>query len=181
MASLNTDVATELNITARRNDTFKMLLTVKDENGLILAMDQNYGTTVPIYQAKMTIATESGDEVLNLYSNTWTDVVIGSSGNTPNAVPTSAVVGHYSGTANTENAEVVGTSSIFLKGQITGQGGSANSGQVTVQAPSTYMAFQSGTYKYDFQIRNKVSSGAIAIFTTWLAGTFTLNPDITQV
>lgn len=177
MASLNTDVATELNITARRNDTFKMLLTVKDESGAILAMDQNRDSTIPIYQAKMTIATESGDEVLNLYSNVWGDVVIGSPGNTTNAIPTASTVGHYSGTSATNAGETVGTSAIFLKGQITA---SPNSGQVTVQAPFNYMAFQSGTYKYDFQIRNKAASDAIAVFTTWLTGTFTLNADITQ-
>ena len=179
--TVKTDVASELNITARRNDTFLLKLTVKDEAGAILAMDgtQTNDSDLPVYQAKMTIATQNGDAVLSIYSTFWNDEYTNEGEHTINTLPTSSTEGHWSGTNTALGTETAENTAIHLQGQISG---SPNSGQVTITVPYNYMDFQSGNYKYDLQIsKNPAADSISAIYTTWLFGSFTLNPDITQV
>jgi hypothetical protein len=173
--TLKADIAKELNITARRNDSFQLSLQVKDSDGL-LVMNGTHSVTYPAYQAKMTIINSSGDKVLNIYSYYWRDVVPTTDNATHPAddVPTSSVEGHYSGA----NDSAMG---IYLQAQTDA---SSTTQAATVTVPHTHMGFQSGAYKYDFQIRKKttgaVGSDAEAEYTTWLYGAFTLNADITQ-
>lgn len=175
--TLKADIAKELNITARRNDSFQLSLQVKDSGGNI-DMDGTRDATYPEYQAKMTIINSSGDEVLNIYSYYWRDVVPtnGSSTHPANVEPSSSTAGHWSGSA----ADDVNMG-IYLQAQTTA-GTSTQAATITV--PHSYMDFQSGTYKYDLQIRKQTTGSpqddAAAEFTTWLYGKFILNADITQ-
>lgn len=173
--TLKADIAKELNITARRNDSFKLALQVKDNGGNIV-MNGTHNTSYPEYQAKMTIINNSGDRVLNIYSYYWRDVVPTENSTThpEDLTPSSSAEGHYTGS----NSSSMG---IYLQGQ-TVQGASTQTASITV--PHDYMDFQSGTYKYDLQIRKKtagdVGEDNDAEFTTWLYGKFILNADITQ-
>jgi hypothetical protein len=175
--TLKADIAKELNITARRNDSFQLSLQVKDSGGNI-DMDTLRGSVYPNYQAKMTIINPSNDRVLNIYSYYWRDVVPtnGSAVHPLNAQPTSSTEGHWSGTA----ADDINMG-IYLLAQTTA-GSTTQAATITV--PHEYMDFQSGVYKYDLQIRKQTTGSATddasAEFTTWLFGNFTLNADITQ-
>jgi hypothetical protein len=53
--------------------------------------------------------------------------------------------------------------------------------RLIISAPHNYISFEPGVYKYDLQIRTRVSTATTTEFTTWLFGTFTLNADITQL
>jgi hypothetical protein len=73
--NISTDIAAELNITARRNDTFKFELQVLQPNSTTQSLDMVLGqsdgqggnTTDNIYQAKMSIVDSStGDVKLNI-------------------------------------------------------------------------------------------------------------------
>jgi len=186
ITTVNTDVAVELNITARRNDTFKLLLDVKDSDGVILPMDTlqldaegGSATTTPKYQAKMTITTSSGDAVLSLYSTFWNNVVQDiNDTHDANVFPEPSTAGHYSGVSTTFALETSGNTCIFLAGQ---ELGTPPTGQVSITVPYTYMDFQSGTYKYDLQISVLGIATDTAEYTTWLYGSFILNPDVTQI
>ncbi len=174
--TLKADIAKELNITARRNDSFQLSLQVKDGDGNI-NMSGTFDTSYPIYQAKMTIINSSGDNVLNIYSYYWRDVTPTNDTIHPvNIAPSSSSAGHWSGVSATD--ESMG---IYLQAQDTA--GTSNQA-ATITIPHEYMDFQSGTYKYDLQIRKKDSGTATvdsdAEFTTWLYGKFILNADITQ-
>jgi len=173
--TLKADIAKELNITARRNDSFKLLLQVKDSSGNI-NMNVNHNDSYPQYQAKMTIINNSGDRVLNIYSYYWRDVTPTPSNTThpEDFPPSSSAEGHYTGSNDLNMG-------IYLQAQ-TEAGVSDQAASITI--PHDYMDFQSGTYKYDLQIRKK-TGGTIgdddnAEFTTWLYGSFILNADITQ-
>jgi len=169
--TLKADIAKELNITARRNDSFKLKLQVKDAAGTLVMNGTNSGS-IPKYQAKMTIINSSGDKVLNVYTYYWNNVVPGNSGHDNNAEPTSSVEGHYS----PSGAAVV--DGIYLASQTDANDATQ---AATITIPYTHMDFQSGSYKYDLQIRLKDGDNATVDYTTWLYGTFTLNADITQV
>tara|TARA_B110000091_G_scaffold164440_1_gene175654 strand:+ start:39380 stop:39901 length:522 start_codon:yes stop_codon:yes gene_type:complete len=169
---INTDVAVELNITARRNDTFKMLLEVRDPNdsGNLINLDiaLTDDPTKKQYEAKMTIINLSGDEVLSLFSETWNGVIEGGVDHPVDSLPSPSSPGYYTGTSGIGSA-------IFLGAQ------DGTGGKVAISAPSTYMDFQSGEYLYDFQMRRKVSSTTTEEYTTWLYGKFILKADITQL
>ncbi len=168
--TLKADIAKEVNITARRNDSFQLNFEVKDSNGL---MNLSGASGVyPHYQGKMTIINSSGEKVLSIYSYYWKDIVpTANTDHVLDAEPSSSQEGHYSGTATDEG--------IDLQAQ-TGAAGT----KVKITVPHMYMDFQSGSYKYDLQIRKKTSGTAenesVAEYTTWLFGTFILNADITQ-
>jgi hypothetical protein len=172
--TINTDVAVKLDITARRNDTFKMLLEVKDptDDSLMNLSEAQSGGTLPKYQAKMSIVNSSGDRVLTLYSYEWEDIIPTTDNLThpENIKPEASSEGHYSGGSDV-------TSCINLENQ----DGTAGS-KVSIIAPYDYMDFQSGEYMYDLQIRFKsTSTTATPEYTTWLYGEFSLRPDITQL
>lgn len=168
--TLKADIAKEVNITARRNDSFQLNLEVKDSSGL---MDLSGAEGVyPHYQGKMTIINSSGEKVISVYSYYWKDLIPTDSTDHPLSVePSSSQEGHYSGTSTDEG--------IDLQAQ-TGAEGT----KVKITVPHMYMDFQSGNYKYDLQIRKKTTGAAenedIAEYTTWLYGSFILNADITQ-
>ncbi len=176
--TLKADIAKELNITARRNDSFQLSLQVKDSGGNI-DMSGTTDASIPHYQAKMTIINSSGDEVLNVYSYYWRDIGPSSSDvkHLVNNFPSSSHAGHWSGTGD---ADV--NMGVYLQAQNTA--GSSNQA-ATITVPHEYMDFQSGTYKYDLQIRKKTGGSqgddSDAEFTTWLYGKFILNADITQL
>jgi len=183
--TLKADVAKELNITARRNDSFQLQLVVKDSSGQINMSGSIDGK--PTYQGKMTIINQSGDEVINIYSYTWRGIDPVSwdgTGSQPdnfdihpqNTEPTSSEAGHWSGSSSSD-----ASMGIYLENQTASDGTF-----VTVTIPHEYMDFQSGEYKYDLQIRKMTSGGTAtndsqAEFTTWLYGKFILNADITQL
>tara|TARA_R110002096_G_scaffold65707_3_gene159876 strand:+ start:511 stop:1038 length:528 start_codon:yes stop_codon:yes gene_type:complete len=171
---LNTDIAAEVNISARRNDTFKLVLEVKDSNGLTMDLSSlNSNTSKPVYQAKMSIMSLSGEQILNIYSTSWHDVNAVAevfTGDHPyDRIPSATLAGFFTGGGVAESS-----GAINLVGQIT------TGDTVSITVPYTHMAFQSGKYKYDLQLRKNPVSGTKE-YTTWLYGSFTLKADITQI
>ncbi len=176
--TLNTDIAKELNITARRNDTFQMLLEVRDSNETLINFSDNNDLSQPIHQAKMTISNTGGDRILSIYSEKWRNSEEGVLASNPDGdgvnythptdlTPSPTTEGHYTGSTGVGSA-------IHLAAQTT-------SGKVTINVPYTYLDFQAGTYNYDFQIRKQATGAGAIEYTTWLYGTFTLRADITKV
>ena len=169
--TLKADIAKEVNISARRNDSFQLNLEVKDSNGLMNLSETQNG--MPHYQAKMTIINNSGEKVLNIYSYYWKSIVPADNTNHPENIATSSSQeGHWSGDSTTEGIDLVG------------QTGAADT-RVKITVPYDYMGFQSGNYKYDLQIRKNTSADNTdenaCEYTTWLHGVFILNADITQI
>ncbi len=160
--TLNTDVAVNLNITARRNDTFKMILQVKDSDGDPLDMD-NSGQVQKEYQGKMSIISTGGEEIMTIFSRYWEDITATAESDIhpEDKNPEANTTGYYTGSA-------------------TPYAITFSNGEVSINVPYDNMDFQSGTYNYDLQIRKYPSGGALE-YTTWLYGTFTLSPDITQL
>ena len=169
--TLKADIAKEVNISARRNDSFRINLEVSDSTGVMDLANFAY-SSVPEYQAKMTIINSSGERVLSVYSYYWKGIVPAVNTDHPeDVVPTSSTEGHFSGTSTDQGIDLVDQ---------TGSGTKAK-----IMIPHAYMGFQSGNYKYDLQIRKQSTGDAadedVAEYTTWLYGVFTLNADITQV
>tara|TARA_R110000822_G_scaffold43649_6_gene117699 strand:+ start:1392 stop:1901 length:510 start_codon:yes stop_codon:yes gene_type:complete len=165
--TLNTDVAVNLDITARRNDTFKMILTVKDAAGTVVAFPTSSGGDGPSYQGKMTIVNSSGDKVISFFSDYWRDLQEHGStytGNHPkDRTPAANQEGFYTGGTGAGAA-------IYFH---------PSTGVVTVNVPYNNIDFQSGEYSYDFQVYKYPNGGSIE-YITWLYGKFTLRADITQ-
>lgn len=170
--TLKADIAEEVNITARRNDSFQLNLEVKDSTG-VMDLSGVLTGSVPDYQAKMSIINNSGERVLSIYSYYWIGIIPtdGSATHPLNVEGNSSTESHYSGTSNNQGIDLIG------------QTGTGTTAKITV--PHAYMDFQSGSYKYDLQIRKQTTGTNAdedsAEYTTWLYGTFTLNADITQV
>ncbi len=178
--TLNTDIAAEVNITARRNDTFKLLLEVKDSNGATMDLnDLNTASTTaqgfdcPEYQGKMTILSSSGEEILSVFSEVWNDAQEHASDydvdHPKSRTPSSTASGFWTGSSAGNDLGI----------NLLSQTGAAGN-KVAIMIPYDYMDFQSGEYKYDLQIRYKSNSTNILEYITWLYGTFTLRADITQ-
>lgn len=176
--NLNTDVSAEVDITARRNDTFKLLLEVKDSSGATMDLNNlNSASTTakgydcPEYQGKMTIMSSTGEEVLSIFSLIWNDLQEHGSaftGEHPKSrAPSSTAPGYWTGTGNSVAVNLLA------------QTGGSNT-KVAIIVPYDYMDFQSGEYKYDLQIRYNPTATNILEYTTWLHGKFTLKADITQ-
>ena len=169
--TLKADIAKEVNISARRNDSFRINLEVSDSTGVMDLGDFAYDS-VPEYQAKMTIINSSGERVLSVYSYYWKGLIPQADTDHPlDTPPTSSTEGHFSGTSADQGID------------LTDQTGSGTKAKIMI--PHAYMGFQSGDYKYDLQVRKQLTGTAadenIAEYTTWLYGKFTLNADITQV
>jgi len=166
--TLNTDVAVNLDITARRNDTFKMILTVKDSAGSVVAFPAESGGAGPSYQGKMTIVNSSGDKVISFFSDYWRDEQEHASNydgiHPKDRTPEANQEGFYTGSTTTGAA-------IYFH---------PSTGVVTVNVPYNYIDFQSGEYNYDFQVYKYPDGGSIE-YITWLYGKFTLRADITQI
>lgn len=192
---VNTNVAQELNITHRRNDTFELQVSILDTSATpVTSFDLSqaqvgpqplFGTgagIMPQYQAKMTIKKlGSQHETLNLYTFFWQDK------NRPNLMPTKTQTGHYYG----ENiggafSAAAGNQSAMFAGIFLRSSSSVSADDVIwIKAPNQWMNFDEGEYVYDLQVRRKdmytAGSDTGAIYTTWLYGTFTLTNDITQL
>ena len=182
--NIKTDIAAELNITARRNDTFKFELQVTDpalsgENNskqLGVAQGDSSGEHNK-YQAKMSIVDAStGDPKLILYSARWTSTATEAT-NDGTDVPLSATApGEYYGDSN------VGTLKLGGAIDFADMTDNAAGNVVVISAPYTYMAFEPGEYNYDLQIRfANTMAETVPTYTTWLYGKFTLTADITQL
>lgn len=181
--TINTDIAAEVNISARRNDTFIFKFTVANPlaptQGLPMNGGQTTNTTYPEFQAKMSIVdTNTGDIKLTLYSSFWQDtdgtILVQESAKLAVA-PTATTAGMYSGN-ETEVSTVKSGGAIDF---------SSNTAQADTQAvvnvPYNYMVFEPGEYIYDLQIRQQESGTDLTSikYTTWMFGKFTLNADIT--
>lgn len=193
--NINTNVAQELNITHRKNDSFELEISIKDSStGLSFNLSEaqidsvNFMNTnfpnagvLPKYQAKMTIKKRNSQhETLNLHTFFWRD------NNSSNIEPTAIQTGRYYGEkiagpfldgAGNQNKLYAG---IYLYDST----GSSADENIFIKAPSEYMSFDVGDYVYDLQIRRKDNyspSDTGAIYTTWLFGTFKLTEDVTQI
>ena len=175
MAKISTDIASDLDITARRRDTFQLELDVKQTNAdgtvatttLDMTGTQSGGTTAQQtkYQAKMSIAdSNSGDIRLTVTDPYYGEIAHTISNNTP---PTATAAGIYTG---------LGAAS----GGIDLTATSADAGKVKITIPASYMVLEPGTYIYDLQIRYKANATDTAVITTWLAGNFIINADVTE-
>ena len=192
--TINTDIAAEVNITARRNDTFTFKFSVANptnsSQGYPLNIGQTNTTTgEPRFQAKMSIVDAStGDVKLSIYSSFFQDtagVVIHQDNGTGGQIkkttrPTATTPGEYSGEQVLANTTVKTGGGIDFSGNT-----SAADSLATISVPYDYMVFEPGEYLYDLQIREQGTSGTNAAalltikYTTWMFGKFTLNPDIT--
>tara|TARA_B110000902_G_C14285641_1_gene578655 strand:- start:3119 stop:3709 length:591 start_codon:yes stop_codon:yes gene_type:complete len=192
--TINTDIAAEVNITARRNDTFTFKFSVTDPTdstaGLALNTGQDGEVTSPVYQAKMSIVdASSGDVKLNLYTAFFQTVLGaiqhqhgGTYPTAPLATPPSATTtGNYSGVTNIASGVKTGGAIDFKLNS------SVLNTLATISVPYNYMTFEPGDYIYDLQVRRQTVGGTSASallsieYTTWLHGVFTLNPDITTL
>lgn len=183
---LNSDIAVELNITARKNDTFQMKCSVENENGNAYNLSgfqidsplSDEGGYVTSYQGKMTIKKSGTNfESLNVYSYWWKDKA------TQNVLPTLSRTGHWSGSktglfhsgsVNYNDAGIYFRSSTGTPESV-----------IYITIPGTYMSINAGEYEYDFQTRKKVNytnatSDDSASYTTWLYGKFTVIEDVTK-
>ena len=188
--TINTDIAAEVNITARRNDTFTFKFSVdhptSSNAGLQMNLGQANAATYPQYQAKMSIVDSStGDIKLSLFTSFYqnaTGTVVHQPGGTGSAAPkatppTATSAGKYSGSSNPVNGVLTGGAIDFALNSAT-QGTLA-----VIHVPYNYMVFEAGEYIYDLQIRKQTDANdnTTTEYTTWMFGTFTLNPDITTV
>lgn len=124
---INTDISRELNIIARKGDTFMLLLQVLDSSNALFDISN--------YRAKMSILKgRSPRPMLTLY------------GGEPDQV------------------NLISLGDGFV--------------QIEVPAEQTHH-WVSGTCKYDLQLTSPSGQGLTERTTTWLRGTFTINPDIT--
>tara|TARA_R110002167_G_scaffold122963_1_gene301791 strand:+ start:415 stop:996 length:582 start_codon:yes stop_codon:yes gene_type:complete len=188
---LNTDIAVELNITARKGDTFEMKLAVVDsantnlpydlsgiQNGAPLDTTNGYVTT---YQGKMTIKKLNSEfEALNVYSYFWKD------NPTINKIPTLIKTGNWSGESSLADGVLALGSSQSSYAGIWFKSSIGNPGDViSVSVPGAYMNLDAGVYVYDFQTRKKsiydsANSELGTSYTTWMYGTFTIVDEITK-
>ena len=194
--NINTDIAQEINITARRGDTFELGLSVVDSTGLSLNLSGSQSTTgsqistafsntgfnityVPIYQAKMTIKKQGSEfDVLSVYTFFWKDALF------TNILPSLTKAGKYRGEGITALTNKL-YAGIYLQGSAGGVGE-----QINIKIPSSFMNMSPGSYVYDFQIRKKTSFDSpfnssstvdlAATYTTWFKGNFIVNNDITK-
>ena len=181
--TVSTDIAGELNITARRNDSFKFQLAVTDPS--ITANDGNTSlvmvggiagaSTSNIYQGKLTVIdSSSGDIKLILFSARWTSTDTETDTDPTSSEPTATSQGLYYGTSS-------GGTSVGGGIDFSDMTDNAAENRVTISCPYTYMSFEPGTYKYDLQIRKRTSTSIDTEFTTWLYGNLTLLQDVTQL
>jgi hypothetical protein len=192
---VNTNVAQELNITHRKNDSFELQVSILDSKATPTTsfdLSQAQGGTDPLfglnsgimpqYQAKMTIKkAKSQHESLNIYSYYWKDI------HGLNLIPTKIQTGSYHGeqTAGVFSSAAGNQSPVYAGIYLLSSTGSNADEVIWLKAPSRYMSFDVGEYIYDLQIRRKDTYSPLndtgAIYTTWLYGTFTLTSDVTQV
>tara|TARA_B100000424_G_C22896602_1_gene476871 strand:- start:266 stop:862 length:597 start_codon:yes stop_codon:yes gene_type:complete len=195
MADVSTDIASNVNITARRGDTFILELSalntgVDQVSGVLGSVIDSDGDGVadtidmtalqytgdsgtiddasPNYRwgAKMTIAdASSGDAKLSVFSPYYEDQAFNDSNN---VLPAPTTEGKWYGKTAAD-------------GGINLDGTSAAAGKIKIKVPASYMAaLEPGTYNYDFQVRKKVYAGLDAEITTWIYGTFIVTADITS-
>jgi len=194
--NVNTNVAQELNITHRKNDSFELEVSIKDSaSGLSFNLSQAQNDSavfmssihsgagiLPVYQAKLTIKKRNSQfETLNLHTYFWKDE------NLTNIEPTAIQTGRYYG-EKTGGPFINGAgnqSKLYAGIYLYESTGSSADENIIIKAPSEYMSFNAGDYIYDLQIRRRdeFSQGndSGSIYTTWLFGTFKLIEDVTQV
>lgn len=187
---LNTDIAVELNIIARRGDTFDMKLAVVDSvtslpynlSGIQTSAPQDsvngFSTT---YQGKMTIRKHGSQfESLNVYSYFWKDKP------TTNILPTLIKTGHWSGERGTGlTSQALGNASQSHAGIWFKSSTGIIHDTISISIPGAYMNLEAGVYVYDFQSRRKLiydsaNSELGTSYVTWLHGTFTIVNEITK-
>ena len=188
---LNTDIAVELNITARRGDTFDMKLAVVDSANTNLPYDlSGIQSTAPLdttngyvttYQGKMTIKKLGSEfETLNVYSYFWKDKP------TTNILPTLIKTGHWAGESSIGIGVLALGSSQSSYAGIWFKSSTGSPGDViSISVPGAYMNLNAGVYVYDFQTRKKLiydsaNSELGTSYTTWMHGTFTIVDEITK-
>jgi len=151
--TINTDIAAEINITARRNDTFTFKFSVANptnpSQGYALNVAQNNATDgEPHFQAKMSIVdADTGDVKLSIYSSYFQDTagnVIHKDNGTGTLIkkttrPTATTSGEYSGEQVTANTTVKSGGGIDFSGST-----SAPDSLATISVPYDYMVFEPG-------------------------------------
>lgn len=175
MAKISTDIASDLDITARRRDTFQLELDVKQTNAdgtvatttLDMTGTQTNGSTdqQTKYQAKMSIADSTSGDIRLTVTDPYYGEVAWSASN--NSAPTATAAGVYTGSSAAAGGIDLTTTN-------------ADDGKVKITIPASYMVLEPGTYIYDMQIRYKAAAADTAVITTWLAGNFIINADVTE-
>jgi len=177
--SISTDIAVQLDITARQGDTFILELSVTDPDNTAQTLDMtglqhtgSEGTTdttdthKTIWGVKMSIAdSNTGDVKLNLFSAVYGDQVFSTNNNN---LPSATTAGNYYGFGTAAGQPCIDLAAT-----------STASGKIKMQVPASYMEFEAGNYSYDLQVREKTHLDLAAKITTWLYGSFKLNADIT--
>ena len=158
--NINTNVAQELNITHRKNDSFELEVNIRDsETGLSFNLSEAQTDAVnfinsnfpnagvlPKYQAKMTIKKRNSQhETLNLHTFFWRD------NNLTNIEPTAIQTGRYYGekTGGVFTNGAGNQSSLYAGIYLYDSTGSSADENIVIKAPNEYMSFDAGDYIYD--------------------------------
>jgi hypothetical protein len=197
MADVSTDIASNVNITARRGDTFILEISalntgVNQVTGVVASAPfdtDNDGVADVIDMTSNQFTGSSGDTLSTddhlLRWNAKMTIADASSGDPKLSIFTPT----YDDTAYSANDNVTPTATVEGKwyGNSAEDGGinltatNSTTGKIKIKVPASYMAaLEPGTYNYDFQVRKKLYVGLAAEITTWLYGTFTVTADITS-
>lgn len=197
MADVSTDIASNVNITARRGDTFILEISAlntgvdqvtgaiasapfdTDEDGVADVIDM----TPKQYSGSDGTTFSTSDNLFRW--NAKMTIADSSSGDPKLSIFTPC----YDDTAYNSGDNVTPTATVEGKwfGNSAADGGinllatNSPTGKIKIKVPASYMAaLEPGTYNYDFQVRKKLYTDLDAEITTWLYGTFTVTADITS-
>lgn len=189
---LNADIAKELNITARKGDSFQVKVAVQDPDNDNMPINlsgtqiespyDTAGGFVTQYQGKMTIKKPGTEfESLNVYSYWWKD------SKRTNVLPTLSRTGEYCGD-KTGDADSLDFGAFFMNHAgiwFQSQTGTDSRETINIRIPGEYMNLKAGVYVYDFQTRNKLNytvggGDEGASYQTWMYGTFTIIDEVTK-
>ena len=197
MADVSTDIASNVNITARRGDTFILEISalntgVDQVTGVIASAPFDTDNDGVADVIDMTPKQYSGSDGTtfstsdNLFRwNAKMTIADSSSGDPKLSIFTPS----YDDTPYSSNDNVAPTATVEGKwfGNSATDGGinllatNSTTGKIKIKVPASYMAaLEPGTYNYDFQVRKKLYTDLDAEITTWLYGTFTVTADITS-
>ena len=193
---VSTDIAAEVNITARRGDTFILEISALNTGvdqvtgvvGSVLDTDSDsVADTIIMNNSVLQYTGTAGTVASSTVSEVrWgAKMTIGAD----SAAKLSVFSPYYGDTVFAEANNVVPTATTEGKyygtsisaGGINLEATNTATGKIKITIPAAYMAaLEPGTYSYDLQVRKKVWVGLVAEITTWLYGSFVVNADVTS-
>lgn len=195
---VSTDIASEVNITARRGDTFILEISalntgVDQVTGVVGAvLDTNTDSiadTIIMNNSVVQYTGTSGTTGSSTASEVRWGAKMTIGDNTSGTAKLSVFSPYYGDAVFSAGNNVLPSATVEGKyygtaadaGGINLEATSTATGKIKITIPAAHMAaLEPGTYSYDFQVRKKVWVGLVAEITTWLYGSFTINADVTS-